>query len=159
MEPLVALAVGFAAARLAGLLGTDALDGWQPALRAGLVAMFLLTSLAHFAPRLRSDLIGMVPPWAPRADLLVTATGLLEMAGLVGLLVPATARWAAGGLILLMIAMYPANVSAARRGVAQGDPIGPRTLLQIVFIAAAAATLVRTPRTHRPAATGAVPRA
>jgi uncharacterized membrane protein len=154
VEPLIALVVGFTGARLAGLIGVGALDGWQPALRAGLVTMFLLTSLAHFVPRLRSELIGMVPPWMPRADLLVTVTGLLEVAGMVGLLIPATARWAAGGLILLMIAMFPANVSAARRGVAQGDPLGRRTLLQIVFIAAAAATLVRTRQTHRPAARG-----
>jgi uncharacterized membrane protein len=96
----------------------------------------------------------MVPPWMPRADLLVTVTGLLELAGAVGLLLPATARWAAGGLIALMVAMYPANVSAARRGVAQGDPIGPRTLLQIAFIAAAAATLVRPAPTPRPAVRG-----
>ncbi|WP_103504287.1 MULTISPECIES: hypothetical protein [unclassified Streptomyces] len=33
MEPLIALVVGFAGARLAGLLGVDALDSWQPALR------------------------------------------------------------------------------------------------------------------------------
>ncbi|MFB6887777.1 hypothetical protein ACFCX4_00470 [Kitasatospora sp. NPDC056327] len=149
MEPLIALVVGFTAARLAGLLGADALAGWQPALRAGLVAMFLLTSIAHFAPALRPDLVDMVPPWMPRAGLLVTITGLLEAAGAIGLLLPATARWAAGGLIALMIAVFPANVSAARRHTAQGDPLGPRTLLQILYIAAAAATLVRAPR--RPA--------
>ncbi|MFB7380048.1 hypothetical protein ACFC6U_34525 [Kitasatospora purpeofusca] len=146
MEPLIALVVGFTAARLAGLLGAGALAGWQPALRAGLVAMFLLTSIAHFAPALRPDLVDMVPPWIPRAGLLVAVTGLLEAAGAIGLLVPATSRWAAGGLIALMIAVFPANVSAARRHVAQGDPLGPRTLLQILYIAAAAATLVRTPR-------------
>ncbi|MED7948832.1 hypothetical protein PUR61_03780 [Streptomyces sp. BE20] len=146
MEPLIALVVGFTAARLAGLLGAGAFAGWQPALRAGLVAMFLLTSIAHFAPGLRPQLVDMVPPWMPGADLLVTATGLLEAAGAVGLLIPVTARWAAGGLIALMIAVFPANVSAARRGVAQGDPLGPRTLLQIVYIAAVAATLVRPAR-------------
>ncbi|MED7954665.1 hypothetical protein PUR61_34895 [Streptomyces sp. BE20] len=146
MEPLIALVVGFTAARLAGLLGADALAGWQPALRAGLVAMFLLTSIAHFAPALRPDLVDMVPPWMPRAGLLVTITGLLEAAGAIGLIIPATARWAAGGLIALMIAVFPANVSAARRNTAQGDRLGPRTLLQILYIAAAAAILVRTPR-------------
>ncbi|MEK2491568.1 hypothetical protein WN990_18635 [Kitasatospora purpeofusca] len=66
--------------------------------------------------------------------------------GAIGLLVPVTARWAAGGLIALMVAVFPANVSAARRHATQGDPLGPRTLLQILYIAAAAATLVRTPR-------------
>lgn len=139
MEPLIALVAGFAAARLAGLAGVDALDGWHPALRAGLALMFLLTGFAHFYPRLRADLIGMVPPALPRPDLLVTATGLLELAGALGVLIPATAPWAAAALALLMIVMFPANISAARRNVAQGDPLGPRTVLQVVFIAAALA--------------------
>lgn len=142
MEALIALVVGFVAARVAGLAGVDALDGWQPALRVGLALMFLLGAFAHFQPRLRAELIGMVPPALPRPDLLVTVSGVLELAGAVGLLIPATATWAAIGLLLLLVAMYPANVSAARRGVAQGDPIGPRTVMQIVFIGAAALTLV-----------------
>ncbi|MEV6105402.1 DoxX family protein [Streptomyces sp. NPDC051940] len=138
MEPLIALTVGFGGARLAGLAGVDAVDGWQPALRVGLALMFLLTAFAHFFPRLRADLVAMVPPALPRPDLLVTLTGVLEAAGAVGVLIPATASLAAACLIALMIAMFPANVSAARRNVAQGDPIGPRTALQLVFIAAAA---------------------
>ncbi|MEU3600252.1 DoxX family protein [Streptomyces sp. NPDC006798] len=144
MEPLITLIVGFGAARLAGLAGVDALDNWQASLRVGLALMFLLTAFAHFQPRLRADLIGMVPPSLPRPDLLVTVTGLLEFAGAIGLLIPATAPWAALCLALLMIAMFPANVSAARRQVAQGDPIGPRTALQILFIAAAILAAVRT---------------
>ncbi|MEV0173194.1 DoxX family membrane protein [Streptomyces sp. NPDC050803] len=137
MEPLLALLVGFGAARLAGLAGVDALDGWHPALRWGLAVMFLLTAFAHFFPKLRADLIAMVPPTLPRPGLLVTLTGILEIAGAIGLLIPATARLAAACLIALMIAMFPANVSAARRHTAQGDPLGPRTALQLVFIGAA----------------------
>ncbi|RQX02447.1 DoxX family protein, partial [Micromonospora arida] len=65
------------------------------------------------------------------------------LAGAVGLLVPATARVAAAGLGLLMLAMFPANVSAARRKLTlAGRPVTPlaqRTALQIVFVATAAA--------------------
>lgn len=138
MEPLLALLIGFGAARLAGFAGIDALDGWHPALRVGLAVMFLLTAFAHFYPKLRADLIAMVPPALPRPDLLVTLTGILELAGAVGVLIPATARLAAICLIVLMVVMFPANVSAARRNAAQGDPIGRRAALQLVFIAAAA---------------------
>ncbi|WP_435647303.1 hypothetical protein [Kitasatospora purpeofusca] len=53
--------------------------------------MFLLTSIAHFAPDLRPDLVGTVPPWMPRAGPLVTVSGLFEAAGAIGLLVPAAA--------------------------------------------------------------------
>ncbi|WP_433316405.1 DoxX family membrane protein [Micromonospora chersina] len=144
MAPLIALAAGTAAARLAGLLGVDALDGWHPALRIGLALMFLLTASAHFLSR-RADLIAMVPPRLPRADLLVTLTGVLELLGALGLLLPATARAAAAGLALLMLAMFPANVSAARRGLTLAGrpvtPVGVRTALQVVFVAAALAVV------------------
>ncbi|TDB79655.1 DoxX family protein [Micromonospora sp. KC721] len=140
MAPLIALLVGTTLARLAGLAGVDALDGWQPALRVGLAAMFVLTGIAHFTAPRRADLIAMVPPRLPRPELLVTATGVLELAGAAGLLIPATARWAAAGLTLLLLAMFPANVSAARRRLTLAGrpvtPLGPRTALQALFIAA-----------------------
>ncbi|MGW3892948.1 DoxX family protein [Micromonospora chokoriensis] len=143
MAPLIALLVGSALARLAGLAGISALDGWHPALRVGLALMFTLTAVAHFVGRRRADLIAMVPPRLPRPDLLVTATGVLELIGAIGLLVPATARIAASGLALLMLAMFPANVSAARRRLTlAGRPVTPlaqRTALQLVFVAAAVA--------------------
>lgn len=144
MAPLIALVAGTAAARLAGLLGVDALDGWHPALRIGLALMFLLTASAHFLSR-RADLIAMVPPRLSRADLLVTLTGVLELLGALGLLLPATARAAAAGLALLMLAMFPANVSAARRGLTLAGrpvtPVGVRTALQVAFVAAALAVV------------------
>lgn len=144
MAPLIALVAGTAVARLAGLLGVAALDGWHPALRVGLALMFLLTASAHFLSR-RADLIAMVPPGLPRADLLVTLTGVLELLGALGLLLPATARAAAAGLALLMLAMFPANVSAARRGLTLAGrpvtPVGVRTALQVVFVAAALAVV------------------
>ncbi|WP_433315915.1 DoxX family protein [Micromonospora sp. CA-269861] len=143
MAPLIALIVGTALARLTGLAGISALDGWIPALRVGLAVMFTLTAVAHFAGQRRADLIAMVPPRLPRPELLVTVTGVLELIGAIGLLVPATARMAAAGLALLMLAMFPANVSAARRRLTlAGRPVTPlvqRTILQIVFVAAAAA--------------------
>lgn len=67
---------------------------------------------------------------------------MLELIGAVGLLMPATARVAAAGLALLMLAMFPANVSAAQRRLTlAGRPVTPlrqRTALQLVFVAAAA---------------------
>ncbi|MET8263337.1 DoxX family membrane protein [Micromonospora arida] len=143
MAPLIALIVGTALARIAGLVGISALDGWHPALRVGLAVMFTLTAVAHFAGQRRADLIAMVPPRLPRPELLVTVTGMLELVGAVGLLAPATARVAAAGLGLLMLAMFPANVSAARRKpTLAGRPVTPlaqRTALQVVFVATAAA--------------------
>ncbi|MCZ7420928.1 DoxX family protein [Verrucosispora sp. WMMA2044] len=146
MAPLIALVAGTGLARLVGLAGLSALDGWHPALRVGLALMFVMTGIVHFVGRRRQDLIAMVPPRLPRPDLLVTVTGVLELAGAVGLLVPATARWAAAGLALLLLAMFPANVSAARRRLTLAGrpvtPLGTRTALQLVFLAAAIAVAV-----------------
>jgi len=140
MAPLIALVGGWLVLRLAGLLGIDALDGWQPALRGGLALMFLLTGVAHFSAKRRDSLIAMVPPRLPRAALLVTVTGVLELAGAAGLLLPPTAPVAAVCLALLLLAMFPANVSAARRQLKIADrpvtPLIPRTLLQVLFLAA-----------------------
>ncbi len=123
--------------RVAGALGVGALADWQSAARWGLSVMLLLTVSAHFN-RMRPDLVAMVPPTFPRPDLLVTATGVLELAAAVGIQVPQT-RWLAGlGLILLMAGMFTANVSAARRNLAlNGKPVTPLTLrlpMQVLFM-------------------------
>ena len=146
MAPLITLVAGTALARLLGLLGVDALDAWPPALRVGLALMFVLTGLAHFGLGRRDGLIAMVPPRLPRPDLLVTLTGILELAGAVGLLIPGTARPAAACLALLMLLMFPANVSAARRRLnLAGRPATPLTAripMQILFVAAAATVAI-----------------
>lgn len=141
MAPLLTLLVGTGLARLTGLLGVDALDGWLPALRVGLALMFVLTGLAHFGLGRRAGLVAMVPPRLPRPDLLVTATGVLELAGAVGLLLPPTYRLAAACLALLMVAMFPANVYAARHQLTLGGkpvtPLPRRTVEQVLYLAAA----------------------
>src|SRR5947209_4752998 len=113
MVPLLALIAVTLAARLAGWLGWDCADAWPAAVAVGLAAMFLLTGIAHFAQPLRSGLIAIVPPKLPAPGLLVTITGVLELLGAIGLLVPQTRIAAAFCLALLMVAMFPANVYAA----------------------------------------------
>lgn len=86
----------------------------------------------------------MVPFFALTGGFVVLRlTGVLELAGAVGLLLTPLAPYAAIGLALLMLAMFPANVSAARRGLTlAGKPVTPlpaRTALQALFIAAAVA--------------------
>lgn len=137
MAPLMTLLVGSALAWLLGLAGVDALEGWQAALRVGLATMFALTGTAHFTRR-RAALTRIVPARLPRPELLVTITGALELAGAVGLLVPLTSRLAAGGLGVLMVVMFPANVRAALSGVLLSplSRLAPRTVLQILFLAA-----------------------
>jgi uncharacterized membrane protein len=80
----------------------------------------------------------MVPPSLRRPDILVFGTGVAELAGAVGLMISSLRFWAALGLILLMVLMLPANVSAARRGVRlRGRPPTPlwiRVPMQMLFV-------------------------
>ncbi|KOV34524.1 DoxX family protein [Streptomyces sp. XY431] len=146
MAPLIALLGGFAVLRLLGLLAVDTLDAWQPAVRGALALMFVTTGVPHFLPGFRRDFVAMVPPALPRPELLITLTGVLELAGAAGLLLPPLAPYAAAGLALLMLAMFPANVHAARTGgTLAGKPVTPlpaRTALQVVFVAAAVAAVL-----------------
>ncbi|NUW46607.1 DoxX family protein [Nonomuraea rhodomycinica] len=146
MAPFIALIGGFVVLRVLGLAGIEVLDSWQPALRGALALMFVTTGIPHFVPSWRRDFVAMIPPVFPRPALLVTLTGVLELAGAAGLLIAPLAPFAAIGLALLMAAMFPANVSAARRGLTlAGKPVTPlpiRTALQVLFIAAAVAAAV-----------------
>ena len=140
MAPLLTLLVVTLAARLAGWLGWDYANGWPAAVAVGLAAMFVLTGIAHFVQPLRSGLIAIVPPKLPAPGLLVTITGVLELLGAVGLLIPQTRVAAAVCLGLLMLAVFPANVYAAgakRAEHAPDTPLAPRTLMQALFLAGA----------------------
>ncbi|QEO15210.1 DoxX family protein [Agromyces intestinalis] len=145
----IAFVGGIAGTSLAGAIlagfGTTVLTGWQAALTGGLVLMFLIGASGRLNPKLRRGLAAMVPPALPRPDLIVAATGVLEAAGAIGLLVPATHRIAAACLALLLIAVFPANVRAARLGDRLGSlasPLVPRTIEQIVFVASCVAVAI-----------------
>jgi uncharacterized membrane protein len=113
MIPSYVMLAGILLARMAGVLGLDALSNWAMATRVGLSLMFVFTGIAHFTST-RADLVRMVPPQLPRPDLLVTVTGIAELAGAVGLLITPLTRPAAIGLIVLLVVMFPANIHAAR---------------------------------------------
>ncbi|PVY97095.1 DoxX family protein [Actinomycetospora cinnamomea] len=144
MEPLITLVLVTGALWALGALGVRPLRPWPTALRGGLAAMFVLTGVAHFVGK-RAELIAMVPPFLPAPALLVTVTGVLELAGAAGLLWSRTAPWAAAGLSVLLVAMFPANVHKALTVVPLGfdDQLVPRTALQLVFLAATLAVVGR----------------
>jgi uncharacterized membrane protein len=139
MIPLFVLLASFVFFLLLGRAGIGYFHGWQHALRASLGAMFLLTASAHWGKR-RADLIAMVPSIFARPAFLVTLTGILEIIGAVALQIPKLASFAATGLFLMLIAIFPANVFAARhRLTIDGRPVPallPRTIIQILFLVA-----------------------
>lgn len=152
MTPLVVLTVVTVLLLAAGAAGVRPLRPWPVALRGGLAAMFTLTGLSHFVG-MRADLIDIVPAVLPEPALLVTVTGVLELAGAVGLLWRPTAPWAAAGLSALLVAMFPANVYAALAGIPiGGEPamaVLPRTLVQLTFLGATLAVVAWHVRSRR----------
>jgi len=118
MVPLIVMIAAWLVARMLGALTLwSAANSWAGALRFALAAMFLFTAGSHFHRRTRDDLVRMVPPSLPAPAALVTLTGVLEVIGAIGLLLPSTAVAAAYGLIALLLVMLPANVHAARAGL------------------------------------------
>ncbi len=119
-------------------LGVGALSTWHEVVAWALATMFLFTASSHFVARTREDLIAMVPGVFPKPALLVSLTGVLEGLGAVGLLIPATRGLAGLCLVLLLVALLPANVSAARRGVSMRGraptPLLVRIPMQILFV-------------------------
>jgi uncharacterized membrane protein len=145
MAPFIVLVTLFALLSILSYFQIPVAFGWWTSLRLALAGMFLLTASAHWGKR-RPDLIRMVPPSFPRPDLLVTMTGVLEVLGAIGLIVPKIAPYAALGLALMLLAVFPANIHAARQRLTiAGRPVEaliPRTLLQIVFLIATIAVFV-----------------
>ena len=112
--------------------------GWHDAARAGIAGMLLFTGASHFS-RLKYDLAAMIPPPLTGALWLIYLTGLLEIAGAVGLLTRRLRRAAAWAVIALFCGLFPANVYAAITGVplngAAPTPLLLRTPLQLFWIA------------------------
>ncbi len=57
--------------------------------------------------------VKIVPPQLPYPEAIVYISGFFEILGGIGLLVPFVSQAAAWGLVLLLIAVYPANINMA----------------------------------------------
>jgi uncharacterized membrane protein len=72
---------------------------------------FISAGSMHFiAP---AAYLSIMPPYIPFPVAAVVASGVLEIAGGVGVLLPRYRRWAGIGLIALLVAVFPANVHVA----------------------------------------------
>lgn len=72
----------------------------------------------HF---LRPDFyLKLMPPYIPWHEAMVQVSGVFEILGGLGLLWPRTRRYAAWGLVALLIAVFPANLYMATNPVEAG---------------------------------------
>ena len=102
-------------------------------------ASYITVGIAHFT---HADFfVSIMPPWLPLHLELVWISGFFEILGGVGLLIPRLRRMSSWGLIMLLIAVYPANLHMAFNPepfIAEGMPLWGlylRLPFQFLFIA------------------------
>jgi uncharacterized membrane protein len=93
----------------------------------GLLALiYLVAGIAHI--RSPGGFLAITPDWVPFAEQVILLTGVAEIAGAIGLLIPPGTiprlRYAAGiGLALYALFVFPANINHAVNNI----PIGGQT--------------------------------
>ena len=115
----------------------------QFVLRLLLAAVFVGMGISHFVPAPQKTMAAMIPPplrWKGvfRPRNLVILSGLCEIAGGIGLVIPWTTTVAGICLVVLLVALFPANAYAAahrERFGAVAIPLVPRLIGQLVLIA------------------------
>ena len=138
MKPLLVLVSVFVIALLTLRQHND-----QVALsaRIAMSTMLVFTAISHFI--FTPGMAMMIPKFIPFKTALVYLTGILEGMAAVGLFIPGIRSEAAGGLILLLVLLLPANIYAAYQHIdfqtATTNGNGPvylwfRVPLQILFI-------------------------
>ena len=92
-----------------------------------LAAVFVFAGIMHFV--IPDQYVRIMPPALPMHRELVYLSGVLEIAGGVGLLLERTRRAAGLGLVLLLLAVWPANLQMLLNARASGASSGTQALL------------------------------
>jgi uncharacterized membrane protein len=71
----------------------------------------IAAGLSHFI--VPHPYVKIVPPQLPYPEAIVYISGFFEILGGIGLFIPLVSQAAAWGLVLLLIAVYPANINMA----------------------------------------------
>lgn len=102
--------------RLLGGVHVAALDSWTQAVRWGTGVTFIIMGAAHLTPVGR-DVQRLVPPMFHRPFVVVLLLGTWQIAGGIGLVTEAARKFAAAGLLVLLVLKFPANIRAAREAL------------------------------------------
>ena len=120
-----------------------------------LALAYLVAGIAHL--RSPGGFVAITPHWVPFPAQVVMATGIAELAGAAGLMIPRLRKAAAIGLALYALCVWPANFNHAFNDIAIGGAHlgwwyhGPRLLLQpaIIWWALWAGGVIDWPFRHR----------
>jgi uncharacterized membrane protein len=110
---------------LYSLFSQPAMSLLSPASRTRLgvwimAALYILAGVNHFIHP--ETYLRIMPPWLPEPALLVILSGIAEILLGIGLLWTKTRRVAAWGIILLLVAVFPANIQMALNWHRTGHP-------------------------------------
>lgn len=119
-------------------------EGWPRRIaRWVLAAAYLAAGIIHI--KSPGGFVKITPDWVPWPEAVVFWTGIAEIAGAIGLMIPPSIlpfvrKAAAIGLALYALCVWPANINHAVNGIEIGGTVlgwgyhGPRLLLQPVII-------------------------
>ena len=108
------------------------------AARVALGVLFIVAGIMHFV--VPDFYTAIIPASFPAPAALVALSGLAEMAGGMGLMIPRVRQLAGVGLVLLLIAVFPANLEMLRQARLRSGPewvevaLWLRLPLQVVLI-------------------------
>lgn len=120
-----------------GAIGVSLFGTWMASTRYALAVMFLFTSTAHFN-KMRHDLVRMMPAIFRNPMPLVYFTGVCEILGALGILLPRTRSLAGFCLCLFLLTVLPANIKAARESLTiagrRATALWLRIPMQLLFL-------------------------
>ena len=123
------------------MIGMPGYERFRVILKWLLATLYMVAGVAHVA--WPAPFLTIMPSWVPNPELVIFITGVCEIAGALGLLKPAIARYAGIGLAIYAVAVFPANIKHAMIDMGSDHPtLGlwyhiPRFALQPVLVWAA----------------------
>ena len=105
--------------------------------RLVLALAYLAAGVLHLV--LPEPFLTITPGWVPAPEQVIRLTGVVEIAGAIGLMIPRLRRAAGIGLALYAVCVFPANIKHAVDNLSTGTGLGlayhlPRLLLQPVIV-------------------------
>jgi len=97
--------------QLAAKFGLNPQKNFKDNARAATGIAFIFTGVSHFV--IPEKFMEMMPPFLPSPVFLIYLSGIFEILGGIGLMISKTGYLAAIGLILLLLAVFPANIYVA----------------------------------------------
>ena len=98
------------------------LKGQGAIARLTIAPVFLIAGAVHIL--MPGAFMAMMPQSVPSPGLVVILTGIAEIAGVIGLFIPQTRRWAGAALALYAVCVYPVNIAHAVHDLSTGSGLG-----------------------------------